>query len=244
MFNVRIHKTVYNTYNIVETALRFTSKKRKDKFSWLFNEKKLENNISRAKSNIFNIVSYNKFEFFYTQTISSLYARSDLKRLISKFNEITRNLRKKFPEEDFYYLVIPEYHSDKQNWHLHGFLSKGYGLDSYVNDNGFLSVSCLDKIGWNSISPIKNYQACSKYITKYITKESALDITKGDRLFYCSQKLNRSCIVNDLVMTQIAPIHFDFKNEYVFKTSLTENKYYNFITNIDNIERLNYYIVK
>lgn len=244
MFRLRIHKTVYGKYNFIETSLKFKNRKRLDRFRWLVNDRKLDNNITRAKSNVFNIVSYNKFKYFYTQTISSIYARTDLKRLIKKFNEITRYLRKLYPDLQFYYVVIPEYHDDKQNWHLHGFLSEGYGVTSYINQNGFLSMSAFDKIGFNSISEIRSYEACSKYITKYITKTSAIDISKGEKLFYCSQKLLRENCLEDYVFSQIAPIHFDFKNEYVFKTCVGEKEYYKFVTNIDNIERLHYYDVK
>lgn len=244
MFTLKISKSVDNKYLFMQTHLKFTTKKRRDKFSWLCYDSKLTNNLSRARTNLFNIVNYNKFEFFYTQTISSLYARSDLKALIKKFNQITRNLRKIYKDGEFFYVFIPEYHQDKKNWHLHGFLSSGYGLDSYINKNGFLSVSSLDNIGWNSISKIKNYTACCKYITKYITKDLLNDFKKGDRIFYCSQKLKRNNLINEYNMTQIAPIHFDFKNEFVFKSTLNESQYYNFVTNIDTIKRFNYYNIK
>lgn len=243
-FRLKIHKTVYNNYNFIQTKVRYKSKERLSKKYWNYNDFKLDNNIVRAKTNIFNIVSYNKFKYFYTQTISSVFARSDLKRLISRFSYFTCNLRKKFPDREFYYLIIPEYHKDKRNWHIHGLLSSGYEVCCYINNNGFLSLSYFDKIGINSASVIKNYEACCKYITKYITKDIALDIKKGEKMYYCSQKMLRENLVNDIIVTQIAPIHFDFKNEYVYKTSVEEKKYYKFITDIDNMQHLNYYNIK
>lgn len=241
MFNLKIHKMVDNNYYFILTGLKFKDPHQKlKKFLWSSYDFKLQNNISRAKSNIFNIVSYNKFEFFYTQTINSIYSRNDLNLLISKFRNYTKYLRKQY-NDDFYYLLIPEYHQDKKNWHLHGFLSRAYGLDSYINKNGYLSVFTLDKIGFNSISKIKNYTACCKYITKYITKNIALDIKKGEHFYYCSQGLKRGNIVKNIVSFEIPPIHFNFKNDYVFKTTTDEKNYYNFINNIDTETRFNYY---
>ena len=241
MFNLKIHKTVDNNYHYILTSLKFKdSSKRMRKFLWNSYDFKLINNLSRAKNTIFNIVNYNKFEFFYTQTINSVFSRSDLNLLISKFRNYTKYLRKQY-NANFYYLIIPEYHQDKKNWHLHGLLSSAYGLDSYINDNGYLSVATLDKIGFNSISKIKNYTAWCKYITKYITKNIALDLKKGEHLYYCSQGLNRGNLVNNLVSFEIPPVHFDFKNDYVYKTFTNQEKYYNFINTINLETRFNYY---
>lgn len=237
---LKIQKTIDYKYLLCNSLLHYKRKKTKDRFSWLVYDKKLDNSISRAKSNIFNIANFNKFEYFYTQTIDSKYDRGDLDGLIRNFSQITRNLRKIY-HQDFFYLIIPELHEDQKNWHIHGFLSSAYGFDSYINKNGFLSLHSFDKIGFNSISRIKNYTACVKYMTEYITKDLAKDRKKGDRLFYCSHNLKRSNVVNDLVFTQIPPIHFDFKNEYCLKTMIDQNKYYNFITYIDNCDRVTYY---
>lgn len=241
MFTLRIMKTIDNKYNVVQGHLYLKSKYKYKIKTFRENAHKLNNNITRAKSNIFNIVSYNKFTYFFTQTISTNYSRKDFKHIIKKINNIVRNLRKTYKDESFYYVLIPEKHKDKENFHFHGFLSSGFGASSYVNDNGFLSLKCFDCIGFNSITEIKNYTACSKYITKYITKDLILNLNKGDRAYYCSQGLLRENLVNDLVITQIAPIHFDFKNEFVFKSLIDEKQYYNLIKNLDSISHINYY---
>ena len=180
-YNLKIQKSVDYKYLLCNTRLKYKRNKRKDRFDWATNENKLDNSISRAKSNIFNIASFNKFEYFYTQTINDNYDRKDLKKLVENFSQITRNLRKT-SNDNFFYLIIPELHEDQKNWHLHGFLSKAYSKYAYINKNGFLSLSCFDKIGFNSISKIKNYSACVKYMTEYITKDLAKDRKKGDRL--------------------------------------------------------------
>lgn len=241
-FNVNIHKTVFNSFRVISTHLKFNSNKSKLARSfWSSYDLKLQNNITRAKSQVFNIVSYNKFYYFFTQTISSIYSRSDLKSCLIKFSQITRDLRKKFPNHKFYYCLIPEYHLDEHNWHLHGFLSEDYKLLSYINKNGFLSISCYDKIGWNSVSQIKHYDACIKYICKYITKSSAEHLNKGDRLYYASQGLIRENKVNCGYSSQIPPVHFDFKNEFCFKTTLTSARYKKMCEDLDTLKGITYY---
>lgn len=234
MYKLDIHKSVKGFYNIIQSHLHFKTKKRKDKYKWLVNDKKLENNLSRARSAIFNICSYNDFGYFYTQTIDSIYDRTNVKWLISKINGIIRDLRKRDKSLNLYYLVVPEHHKDGKSFHVHGFLSKDFERYIYINDNGFGSVSFLDKIGYNSVEKINNYEGAIRYATKYITKDLLCSAEKGERVFYCSQKLIRSNLINSLVLEQIAPIHFDYKSEYVFKTSVNESKYYNMITSLDS----------
>ena len=230
-----IDKTIYGKYLCKETYEYLKSDKKIPRCKWQYNDSKLDNNISRAKTNIFSICSFNRFSYFFTQTISSKFDRSDLKSLIRKFAQITRDCRKAFPEEQFFYLFIPEYHLDGKNWHLHGFLSGGYKEYVYTNKNGYMSLSCFDKIGFNSISAIKNYDACVQYATKYITKGLAGSIKKGEKLYYSTHGLQKSNVVYKSTLTQIAPIHYDYANEYVLKTTLDKNKYYNLITKIDNL---------
>lgn len=230
---IKIQKTIYNTYMVQETYIQ-EKKNKKSLKDFNHYVDKLDNSISRARTNIFNVVKFNKFDYFYTQTISSKYDRTDLKILINKFADITRYLRKKYPENQFYYCIIPEYHSDKKSWHVHGFLSKDYGLDSYINIHGFLELKHFDSIGWNSISKIRNYEACLKYSGAYITKDLASQRSVGEKLFYCSQGLIRSNVIDIRESFQIAPIHYDFKNQYVFKTEIDENKYYKFINRLDS----------
>lgn len=226
MFRVDIHKTIHGTYNIIQTHLRFKRFKNKaEKWSWNTYDEKLDNNVSRAKTQIYNILSFNEFYFFYTQTISSIYNRSDLNTLVRKISDITREIRKKDKDLKFYYLYIPEYHLDGCSWHIHGFLSKDYIKYMYLNKNGFYSLSCFNDIGWNSVSKINNYAACCKYAVKYATKDLLKSRGKGERLFYCSQNLIRRNLIKCCTTSQIAPIHFKYKNEYVFKTDCTEKEY-------------------
>lgn len=42
--------------------------------------------------------------------------------------------------------------------------------DFYINQNGYLSHSLFDEIGFNSFSKIRDYTKTCNYILKYITK--------------------------------------------------------------------------
>ena len=239
-YTLKINKNVYGSFNIVQTPERYKSKCRISKKYWSNNDSKLLNNISRAKNEIFNICNYNEFGFFYTQTISSSYDRTDLKRLIRVLNQTIRYIRKHY-SGNFYYLVIPEFHEDEKSFHLHGFLSPDFNVLKYKNQNGFWSIKHLDHIGFNSVTKIRSYLACIKYMGKYITKDLATTRGKNERIFYCSQNLLRNNVVNSGTIQHIAPIHYDFKNGYCFKTTISLQKYYNLITKLDNDAQL-YYI--
>lgn len=121
-----------------------------------------------------------------------------------------------------------------------GFLSKDFEVDNYINNNGYLSSHMFDKIGWNSFSKIRNYKACLIYSLEYINKNTALDIPKGQHLYYCSRGLKRDNLICDYTLSQIAPIHYDFKSEFVFKTDINESQYYNFVTRLDNLKHIIY----
>lgn len=133
MFDVRFNYNVDNTITVVSTPLRFKRKVSYPKSN--FNAFKLSNNVSRAKTNCFNIVLNNKFSYFYTQTVSSIYSRSDLSFIIKKFRYILNKICKLYPNYSFDYLIIPELHLDNHSWHLHGFLSAPFGILAEKNSN-------------------------------------------------------------------------------------------------------------
>lgn len=59
----------------------------------------------------------------------------------------------------------------------------------------------MKKFGWCDLEPIKNNEAVSKYLTKYITKtildsESGRGVKESEKnIYYCSQGLNRSQVI-------------------------------------------------
>lgn len=214
-------------------------------------DNKLNNNIIRARSKILDYSFNNDFQYFLTATISSSFDRSDLNSFIKRVTRCFRELRQKY-NNDLYYIIIPELHKDKKNWHLHGLIGGACcDLDIYKNKYGYYSLGCLDKIGFNSLSKIKCKDACNVYITKYITKNLAFGRCKNEHLFYTSHNLHTG---NKLPLIKIdseliSNFDFDFSSDNIklkkyfdldFVTKLLQNYYKNkdlqcFIDNLESI---------
>ena len=153
--------------------------------------RRYKNNLSRARNKIFDYCFCNNFEYFVTLTIDEKkYDRFDLKRYYKDFSQFIRDYRKKF-NINIQYLFVPEQHKDGA-WHLHGVI-KGIPENHFVkNSNGFLDwVEYKNKFGFISLDKIKNNEACSIYMTKYITKDlyKNTKIYKYNKLYYCSRGL-------------------------------------------------------
>lgn len=196
-------------------------------------EEKLSVNISRAKRKIYDYSMCNPWSFFFTGTLDAKkYDRTDLKKFHSDFTQFVRNQNTKYGCH-IKFLVVPELHSDLQSWHFHGLL---YGLpDSalhrfhigdrmgkYIADKvsrGFPVFSWIDyanKFGFCDLEPIKNTDAISLYITKYINKELAHSVSEvGAHLYYLSRGLNgASEVKKGCLMSDPFSFNFDFENDF------------------------------
>lgn len=184
------------------------------------NHYKLFNNMIRAKTKVFDYAFNNDFDYFFTLTINDNYSRNDYNSVFRLVSRKFRDLRKIY--DGLEYLVIPEKHKDGINYHFHGLLKGNLDNEIYINSNGFFSFKAFDFIGFNNIQHIKNKEAVSNYITKYITK-GQID-TKGFRSYFVSRglKLPSSAIIKSKL-----PISWTFENEYCKKTKLTFEEFNN-----------------
>lgn len=169
----------------VLNKLRFLANKYYFRFS---------SNLSRARNKVYEYCICNDFEYFVTLTINQdKYNRKNLKTYYKDFSQFIRDYRKKY-NIDIQYLFIPEQHKDG-NWHMHG-LIKGIPQEHFnINDNGYLDwYSYKNKFGFISLDKIRNSEACSIYMTKYITKDfyKNTKINKNNKLYYCSKGLRTS----------------------------------------------------
>lgn len=123
----------------------------------------------RIKGKIKELAMCNDFEYFYTQTLND--NRYDLDNFVDEIKKRFKAYKRK--NENFIYLIIYEKHKDGA-YHLHGLVG-GLGIDVYKNKNGFLSLACLEDLGFNSLKKIGRTDIdkikVSNYITKYITKD-------------------------------------------------------------------------
>ena len=191
---------------------------------------RLSQSVIRSRAKIFEIALCNPFEWFCTLTLdSSKIDRNDLRGAREAISQFIRNENKKRSEaQKIEYLIIPERHEDGA-WHFHG-LFKGLvkGQDLTRNEHGYLDWNGYRRrFGFFSCSRIKSQEACSKYITKYVTKglgsdsEKATNLDAGQHSYFASHGLKRRETIKKLScekMTYFCPEqseNWDFENEYI-----------------------------
>ncbi len=171
------------------------------------NDEKLSESIIRAKSKIFEYAFCNPWDFFITATLDpSKYDRSNLEKYHKDLTQFFRDYGKKHGIKiDF--LLVPELHKDGKSWHMHGFLKglpaehlhlfkigdvMGKALADKVlkGDTVYNWQAYQKKFGFCDLEPIRNSEAVSKYITKYINKDLATSVTElNAHLYYHSRGL-------------------------------------------------------
>ena len=87
------------------------------------NTEKLDNNLQRSRTVIYEYAYCNKWDFFFTGTLDKTKAnREDLKTFNKSFKVFVSNFNRKYNCK-IRFLIIPELHSDNKSWHFHGFIS-------------------------------------------------------------------------------------------------------------------------
>ena len=170
-------------------------------------DSKMRESISRAKNKIFELAFCNSWEYFFTATLDSTkYDRTDLEKFHKDLTQFFRDYKKKYNAKiDF--LLIPELHQDGKSWHMHGFLkgitiehlkqfkigdTMGKALAEKVKngDTVYNWEAYAKKFGFCDLEPIRNHEAVSKYITKYINKSLETSVKElNAHLYYHSRGL-------------------------------------------------------
>ena len=199
------------------------------------NENKLEVNLSRTKSKIFELAICNPWDWFFNATLNpAKFDRTDLEKFHKSLTQWLRDYQKK-NKIKIKFLLIPELHLDGKSWHMHGFLKglpvehlqrfkigdkMGKALADKVKkgDVVYNWLAYSDKFGFCDLEPIKNEIAVSKYVTKYITKELASNVTElNAHQYYHSRGLQTAEVIKKGTMYKnIVP---DFENEYIKTTT-------------------------
>ena len=195
------------------------------------NMRKLRNNLSRAKSAVYELALCNSWDFFVTFTLdASKIDRNDLHAAYRKIAKWFNNYNSRYGCK-IRYLLIPEPHKDGA-WHFHGLLSG-------VPPNLLIPFSHTDHIpqriktmlaagrevynwpayastfGYVTLDRVQDAKRCSGYMTKYITKE-LLDscIELNFHVYYCSKGLRRAANLYRGPMKRPLEVP-DFANDYV-----------------------------
>lgn len=177
---------VYNTFGVVQVAANpifGASDKPKRKKRPSSDPDKLlalENAKARARSAIFDICMCNRFEWFFTWTISpDQINRYDAKEVYRHLADFLRNISRR---KGFRYVCVPERHKDGAI-HLHGLCILGsvkverahspYDGHELVDDVGRPVYNMTDwRFGFSTCVPLDSeYDRTVTYITKYIRKD-------------------------------------------------------------------------
>lgn len=181
--------------------------------------------ISRSKSTVMELALCNEWKYFVTLTLDkNKYDRFNLKKFQKDLSQWVRNYRRLY-DADIQYLLIPEMHHDGA-WHMHGLMNGIPDNQLFIFELGKHPIDLVyseyrrwgnyeRKFGFNSVAPVHNHSAVSRYITKYISK-AFYDVPRdsGVNLYFCTQGLNRAVKVysgcSPVLLTDT-----DFENEFV-----------------------------
>lgn len=191
---------------------------------------KLEENIHRAKNIIFEYAFCNPWDWFFTGTLDpKKYDRTNLDKFHKDLTQWFRNYGKQH-NVSIKFLLVPEQHSDGISWHIHGFLRglpkehlkqfvvgdvMGKGLAEKVKkgDVVYNWLPYAKKFGFCDLEPIRNPEAVSKYMMKYINKNLASSVKDlNAHLYYHSRGLNKAETIKKGVTA--LPITPTYENEY------------------------------
>ena len=188
------------------------TKEKKEREEWKENDKKIDENLSRAKTNITELALCNIFDYFCTFTFSDdKIDRNNLALCYKSLRKFFNNFQQR-QAPDFKYLIIPEFHKDG-SIHFHGLVS-GIPESEFIipptikkrlKDGTLADVPNTpkykdwkrysDRFGYFNCSRVKSSEKIAFYITKYITKDMS-DIPKGVHLFAYSRGLKKAEIIH------------------------------------------------
>lgn len=214
------------------------------------NSSKLDNNLSRARQKVFGYALCNPWELFGTFTLDpKKFTRTDLNKFRSSFSQWIRNQNKKNGTE-IKYLLIPELHADQQSWHMHGLflglptellhrfvvgdtMGKSIADKVFRGDVVYNWGGYAEKFGYCSLEPVRDHNAVSFYITKYITKDLLRSVVSlNSHSFFASQGLNTPTTIKK--GTFCGQVEYDYSNDYCsIMTADYSDELLNYLT--DNI---------
>lgn len=159
------------------------------------NDNKINESILRSKSKIFELAFCNPWDWFFTGTINpNKQDRTDLELFHKQLTQWLRNYNR-LNNLNIKFLFVPEKHKDGNSWHIHGFIYglpvehlkqfqvgdvMGKGLADKVQKGDIVYnwLAYFNRFGFCDLEPIRNQEAVSKYVTKYINKELANSVTE------------------------------------------------------------------
>ena len=190
--------------------------------------------VARSKARVFELADCNEFKYFCTFTQDEEKRdRFNLSEFRKDFAMLVRNLNRTRPEtEKIKYLLIPEQHKNG-GWHMHGLLMgltpadlRPFELSEYIPERIKKQLREGTQVydwtryrrafGYFTCTEIKSREACSRYVTKYISKDFQKGVREsGEHLFFASQGLKgREAIIKNSTERCFVE-DWDFENDYI-----------------------------
>lgn len=190
------------------------------------NTEKLDQNVARARSKIFEYGMCNDWDWFVTLTLDpARYNRHDLKSYHKDLSSWIHDSVNKRLHIKMRWLLIPEMHKDGA-WHMHGFIAGLPPNEITKNEHGYWDwQEYRDKFGWISLDRIRDQERCARYITKYVKKDlSDRRDELNAHLYYCSRGLQTATEIKRGTISRDDTIPADFENDHV-KVKWSKNLY-------------------
>ena len=189
--------------------------------------------LSRTKSSIFELAMCNEFSYFctFTQNEDFVGDRFNLSEFRKDLSQFVRN-QNRGREEKIKYLLIPEQHKNGA-WHMHGLLmgltasdlceftlneKLPYRIRKQIKsgEKVYNWQKYASKFGFFTATSIKSHEACSRYITKYITKDLLVsNIESGKHTYFASKGLNRRALISKVSDGECPIKKWDYENDYI-----------------------------
>ena len=168
----------------------------------------LESNSENARFTSYNrlvriIQSNPQMNWFFTGTLDpKKWIRNDFKGFYTPFSRFLHH-------KGIKYILVPEFHADGENIHLHGLFDSSiepylsmfdttqplptYILDALEEGEDVRNFADYQKrFGYVSVSRVKDEKAIAHYVSKYILKSiKDSECRVAHRRYYCSIGLNR-----------------------------------------------------
>lgn len=204
-------------------------------------EESINESIRRSKRNIKDYARNNEFEYFVTFTFNpSKYNSKNIDEVLRLTSNFLKKLKRKC--KDIKYLLVPEYHKDKEKIHLHGFFSANFDIKE-TNEyyHGKMIYNVLDwKYGFSTAVKInkgvEDILKCASYITKYVTKDLICKFNR--KRYWCSKNLNQPEIISEEFeyINSTEELYNKLKSEEALGVRLHYNEFYVVQTETKNLE--------
>ena len=189
------------------------------------NTDKLDNSLTRTKTEVFELAICNEWEYMVTLTLSpEKYDRYNLRLYVKALGKFLNNYNYQ-RSTSIKYLLIPEEHEDGA-WHMHGFFLgipdnhlapfvAGVHPQHLIDGDYRNWPAYAERFGFCSLSRIRDAERCAAYVTKYITKHlRSTSVELNYHMYYASHGLQRAVVLRkDRIAREL--LDADFRNEYV-----------------------------